>query len=55
MTLLAARPMIKIILFASLLANALLGVGLYQYVEAYADLSHWACEHGNGGAECGEM
>jgi hypothetical protein len=44
----------KHFLIISLLANALLSIGLYQYVSSYDLLLTWACENGNGGYECGE-
>lgn len=44
----------KIALTLSLLANLLLATGLYQYATDYDSLLAWACEHGNGGHECGE-
>jgi hypothetical protein len=46
--------MAKILLALSLLANALLGVGLYRTVTDYDSLLAWACAAGNGGHECGE-
>lgn len=45
---------IRLILVISLLTNALLSVGLYQYASDYDSLLDWACDHGNGGHECGE-
>lgn len=44
----------RILLALSLLANALLGVGLYRYTEDYNRLLAWSCDNGNGGHECGE-
>jgi hypothetical protein len=38
----------------SIVTNAALGLGLYQYVSDYNSLLTWACEAGNGGHECGE-
>ena len=46
--------MVRILLAASLAVNLALGAALYQYVDSYESLLEFACEHGNGGAECGE-
>lgn len=40
---------------AILLAFALMGISLYQYARDYDRLLEWACAHGNGGYECGEL
>jgi hypothetical protein len=47
--------MFKLAVAVSMLAFALLGFSLYQYARDYYNLLDWACEHGNGGYECGEM
>jgi hypothetical protein len=46
--------MVRTVLVISLLANALLGVGFYRIAGDYDRLLVWACDHGNGGHECGE-
>jgi len=40
---------------AIILAFVLMGISLYQYARDYHDLLDWACEHSNGGHECGEL
>ena len=44
----------RIMLAASLFFNTVLAVQLYAYVTDYNSLLAWACDHGNGGSECGE-
>jgi hypothetical protein len=46
--------MIRIAFAISLLANVLLGAGLYHAIDQYGSLLIWACDNGNGGQECGE-
>ena len=46
--------MLRLFLAVSIFANALLGVALYQSSADYGRLLNWACDHGNGGYECGE-
>lgn len=46
--------MSRLVLIASLIANAWLGFEYARTAADYARLSDWACAHGNGGHECGE-
>lgn len=46
--------MTRLALALSLLANLVLAGWLASTLDSYASLSAWACEHGNGGYECGE-
>ena len=45
---------LRLLIVASLLVNVALGMQLYQTMVDYEALRVWACDHGNGGAECGE-
>jgi Na+/pantothenate symporter len=62
------KQITRIMFAVSLLANGVLGVQIYQisdrynaldvasdrFMQRYELLRAWACEHGNGGYECGE-
>jgi hypothetical protein len=45
----------RVVLVLSLLVNVLMAISLYYYAADYESLRVWACDHGNGGYECGEM
>lgn len=45
----------RVVLILSLIANLLMGISLYYYAADYESLRQWACDHGNGGHECGEL
>jgi hypothetical protein len=46
--------MTRTILAMLITANVLLALALASRADDYARLLVWACEHGNGGHECGE-
>jgi len=46
--------MIRIAFALSLATNVTLAVWLVSTLNGCATLSAWACQHGNGGHECGE-
>lgn len=46
--------MVRFTLALSLIANVAFAAALASYVDDYATLAAWACEHGNGGAARGE-
>lgn len=46
--------MTKVILIISLALNLTMASALYHYIQDYDSLLVWACDHGNGGYECGE-
>jgi hypothetical protein len=46
--------MSKLVIAIAITTNLILGFMLWQLNNEYDNLLTWACDHGNGGHECGE-